>query len=161
MVQPSRQWRRRLSLGALAVLVLQIGSWSVWGRQRLPQLVPTVIEGDVREFHRLVRQRWPSRTPTTAFGELALEAGAIPLEARRRLRTTLAAQGIRLVEPALSHSPGSRAHAFSFNVTINTPFLGTITSSYSAAGAGLSMRTRFGFILGAWVPFQTTQLSVS
>jgi hypothetical protein len=150
----------RITFVIAVVAMLQVVTWFAFGRSALRKSVPNVVGRELVFFHRFLAFHWP-HTTWPPFEVLVIERRAIPYQVRARLQTILARERITLAAVAPVGLPPGAAQDYSYEIGVNTPLVGAISSSYRAKEAGVSMRTTFLFVFGAWVPVSTKQITVS
>ena len=160
MLRAFRISRRVLFLLALATTTTQILAWSVRGRHHLADCVSVAVRRDLSHFRELSRSYHP-QAPWPPFQVLVVPPNTVSPNTSAALEHVLAANAIRLAPMSPPDDLAATAYVLSYEITFNTPLLGTIESSYSREGAGLSMRTRFLFAFGVWLPLSTTQRGMS
>ena len=148
---------RHVGLLALALVATQVVTWAAWGRTHLSDELPIAVSRDFAYIRRFMERYWPSRATAPPFPVLVLPPELAHGHMGARLRNVLTRWGV-----ASADASSARGElVLSCSTSLNTPVVGALVTSYNTAGAGVSMRTTFFFVLGAWIPGRTVQLSVS
>ena len=151
-----------LAIAFASLAVLQVGSWFVYGRDRLLRDLPRMARRD------LVLRYGEDGGGPPAFGDFVLmqeDYDHLDPDVIRGLRATFREFGLRLHSEAnlappctVNRSGGgnlecSECYLFLFEVTQNTPLLGRVrTDHFRTGSAFVAYSHRRVWLFGMWIP---------